>query len=773
MQKCFLILILNCFTLISCFADRIFIMNASGYNTAEPQLIAAITSNGHFITVESSAFSSLPAGFTTACIDPINGYDWLCFFGDYDFSPLLPQIQAFIDSGGKVFYQYEVSCCTTSATSAAAVISGLTGLAVTTNSNAYIALAGANTPGWEATNISCCATFKGNAYKGLDGIPAINQLQATATLNGASPLVSTCSNFGFKFTTTDFVGTANKGAVIGLGDINAWYDSGEPLSSGGPNPINPALIDYFFPGNASSCFFVPQGCLLNFNNQPLSIDFGNDTSLLCQGTLTLNAGAVGVYLWQDNSTNPTFTVTQQGTYWVKVTNNCGTASDTIIVSYNSTAAVNLGNDTSLCPGETLNLNAVFPGATYLWQDNSTNSTFTVIQSGTYWVKVTVNSCSKSDTIHIIYDPLSSFGLGNDTSLCQGSTLPLNASTINTTYLWQDNSTDSALTVTVAGTYWVNVTNNCGTISDTIVISYNPIPSVNLGNDTSLCVLQTLYLSALSQGASYLWQDNSTNSSFTVTQAGTFWVKVSKNSCINSDTISVTYGPTSAIKLGNDTTLCQGASLILNSSASAGVYLWQDNSTVPTFTVTQQGIYWVKVTNICGIISDTIKVSYNPISPIHLGDDTVLCLGETILIDASFPDAQYLWQDNYTNAVFTASQSGTYWVRVTNLCGSSSDTIIVEYENCNCTLFIPNTFTPNKNDLNDKFSPVFDCVFTEYHFMIFNRWGEKIFETNNPSESWDGMYKGMLSEIGVYVYVLKYQPEKEESKTVYGHVNLIR
>ena len=88
----------------------------------------------------------------------------------------------------------------------ATILSGLTGLTITPNSNAYIAV-GFPTPAWEATNIACCLTIKGNAYKGLDGLPAGNQFEATANLNGSAPAISTCTNFGCYFTTTDFVGT--------------------------------------------------------------------------------------------------------------------------------------------------------------------------------------------------------------------------------------------------------------------------------------------------------------------------------------------------------------------------------------------------------------------------------------------------------------------------------------------------------------------------------------------------------------------------------------
>src|SRR5688572_14060827 len=104
MKKSFVLLLLSCISLFNCYADRIYIMNGGGYTSAEPQMVSAITANGHTVVVNSTTLTSLPAGFTSRCIDPVNGYDWLCFFGNMSYSGLLSQVQSFIDVGGKVFY---------------------------------------------------------------------------------------------------------------------------------------------------------------------------------------------------------------------------------------------------------------------------------------------------------------------------------------------------------------------------------------------------------------------------------------------------------------------------------------------------------------------------------------------------------------------------------------------------------------------------------------------------------------------------------------------
>lgn len=304
----------------------------------------------------------------------------------------------------------------------------------------------------------------------------------------------------------------------------------------------------------------------------------------------------------------------------------------------------------------------------------------------------------------------------------------------------------------------------------------------MGDDTTLCPGSSLTLFATPDSTiineTYLWQDGSTNAAFTVTQPGTFWVKVTSANCgtigMATDTINVTYSlimPT--VNLGNDTVLCQGGTLTLNATTPNAAYLWQDNSTNPTFYVMQQGLFWVTVTNNCGTTADTINLNYNTPPTVNLGNDIILCQGENLTLNATTTNATYLWQNSSTNPIFNITESGIYYVKVINNCGTNSDTLTIEFERCNCTFYIPNSFTPNNNGFNDSFLPVFDCIFNEYNFMIFNRWGEKVFATTKAADSWDGTYKGEISPIGVYVYMITYKSEKEDSKTKYGRVTLIR
>jgi gliding motility-associated-like protein len=201
-------------------------------------------------------------------------------------------------------------------------------------------------------------------------------------------------------------------------------------------------------------------------------------------------------------------------------------------------SVNLGKDTTLCNGQNLILNPGTGFSSYLWQDNSVNGFFNVINSGKYWVRVQ-NSCGiASDTINIVYKSPPAINLGKDTTLCNGQNLILNPGSGFSSYLWQDNSSNGFFNVNSSGKYWVKVQNNCTIASDTINISYKGPPIVNLGKDTSLCSGSGLFLNAGNSFNTYKWQDNSINTFFNIVKAGKYWVTAQNNCGSSNDTIEI-------------------------------------------------------------------------------------------------------------------------------------------------------------------------------------------------------------------------------------------
>jgi gliding motility-associated-like protein len=504
------------------------------------------------------------------------------------------------------------------------------------------------------------------------------------------------------------------------------------------------------------------------------ISLGNDTTL-CQGEfITLDATTLNAtYLWQDSTSNPIISVSQQGVYWVQVATACGISYDTVTVNFNALPVVSLGNDTAVCQGTVVVLDVTTSGATYIWQDNSTNSTLNVTQPGVYWVQVTVSGCSSADSILVNYNTFPIVDLGNDITLCDGESFTLDVTTANATYNWQDNSTNAVFTGSQPGVFWVNVTvSNC-TSTDTIQVNYNPLPVVSFGNDLTLCDGETVILDATSLNGTYQWQDNSTGATFTVAIQGVYWVQVTVDGCTSSDSISINFNPLPVVSLGNDQQLCEGESVTLDVSAQNATYLWSDNSTNSNLTITQQGIYWVAVTiNNC-TSADTVSVNFNALPVFDLGSDTVLCNGSSILLDVTTTNATYLWQDNSTGSTFTITEPGTFNVTVTVENCTRTDELTADFRNCNIILEMPNVFTPNHDGKNDDFYPIQMEGIAKATLSVFDRWGKELFKGDNLSEGWNGKYEGNACTDGTYLWLVIYTDVNNKENSLTGTVMLLK
>ncbi len=166
----------------------------------------------------------------------------------------------------------------------------------------------------------------------------------------------------------------------------------------------------------------------------------------------------------------------------------------------------------------------------------------------------------------------------------------------------------------------------------------------------------------------------------------------------------------------------------------------------------------------------------PIPIVSLGNDTILCLRQSLILDATNQYSSYLWQDNSTNPVFTADQQGIYWVSVSvNSNCIVSDTINISVEDCqNPGIFIPNSFTPNGDGLNDVFYIKTIAQFSKFNLFIYNRWGQLIFETDNADIGWDGTFNGKPVQMDVYNYKIEAFDKESKGKKVYsGRVTVVK
>jgi len=336
-----------------------------------------------------------------------------------------------------------------------------------------------------------------------------------------------------------------------------------------------------------------------------------------------------------------------------------------------------------------------------------------------------------------------------------------------------------------GQFVVNVlaySHKCGvtridTVVKTVHIVDLPIPLVDLGNDTIICEGDSITLWTDGREPSYVWSTGSNESQINVGDEGGYWVKASNTCGSLTDSLVINYFVSNLnVDLGKDTLICKGDFMSLNVVQEDASYLWNTGSEHSEIFVKKAGKYWVRVNDLCYTQSDTLIVKSKEKPSVNLGKDTIICEGSVLVLDASYPGATYLWNGNSENPTYSISEEGSYRVRVSNDCGSISDDIYIRTEDCRCSVFIPNSFTPNKDGLNEELVTSNQCDFVEYNFEVYNRWGEVIFKTSSPDVFWDGYKNGQEVPSGIYYYTLTYistDPFDSEEHQMRGVVSIIK
>lgn len=384
------------------------------------------------------------------------------------------------------------------------------------------------------------------------------------------------------------------------------------------------------------------------------------------------------YVWQDGSTNATFTATQSGAYFVEVTfeTNC-IIRDTIDVLAAQDFQVNLMGDQSICNGETLTLSADvgINGASYTWQDASENPTLDVTTAGEYSVEVNIGGCTDRDTVQVAVDETPMLDLGDDITACTGDTPTLQSNVTAESYLWQDGSMMNSFMVTNAGLYWLEAANgNCAS-RDTIMVNYVQSGSINLGSDTLICGDLYRLTPGDLMGADYLWSDGSSDTFLDATTAGEYWVEVSIDGCTARDSVELDFQLDPPLDIPDEIFACEGELVEVNSPVMADSYLWSDGSMGTSFSTTTADTYSLEVTFGQCQVSKNFEVILQPVPTINdLGADQNLCEGDNLVLEAISNATNITWQDGSMNNSFSVTTAGEYFfVAESNGC-TASDTI---------------------------------------------------------------------------------------------------
>jgi gliding motility-associated-like protein len=466
---------------------------------------------------------------------------------------------------------------------------------------------------------------------------------------------------------------------------------------------------------------------------------------------------------------------------------CGPILDSVFVNVlDAKGPVSLGLDTLICPGNTIRLNAGKGYAAYEWQDGSIDSVLIVTQPGTYHIKAS-NACGDvfSDTIIVSAHPPVPIDIGPDRVKCNQDTIQLAAPTGFLTYSWSpDYRANSLVTRSIVVNplvdtfYSVKAEKTLGCFAfDTVRIRVHHSPRIRLGNDTSFCAGASVSMNAGPGFASYQWSNGSNSQQINVNAAGAFDViGTTAEGCRSFDTFNVLQVfPLPQVSLDQDPELCMGSSRTLD-AGSFSSYLWQDGSTGRTFTARGTGQFGVTVRDNNGC-TGTGTTTINTILPLpqhFLFGDTAICSYGTIQLKPSGNYASYQWSTGGALRDITISAPGIYWLEVKDAKNCKGrDSVVVHAKQCLKGLFVPSAFTPNSDGRNDKMQALIFGEVKSYLFTVYNRWGQIVFQTADPSRGWDGKVGGIETPGAAFIWTCQYQLAGEPAKLEKGSFVLIR
>jgi gliding motility-associated-like protein len=490
-----------------------------------------------------------------------------------------------------------------------------------------------------------------------------------------------------------------------------------------------------------------------------------------------------------------------------------TTTMTIVV--NQYPSITAQNDT-ICNGSTgtITTQVNLAGGTYIWS-NSTNTLSTLSTApnatGTYTVIYNLAGCTDTTTAQMIVNPVPVVQIQNAT-ICAGQSgaLIASANLANGAFLWSNGTTNDTLTLSPNNTITESVTytlNGCTSVPMTATLTVNSVPSITMNNQTICAGDPVTMVANATPAGTYYWGPNAVqgiaSNSFIPTQDTTVQVFNVLNGC-SSDTIqaNVTVLPL-PVSTFNANVLQGCVPLSVNFSADVlnnTSYNWQTSNqlnasgTQATFDFSTNGTFSISLTatlNGCSTtttIPNMIAVDNYPIAAFEPSSQVFTEPNQSISFwNSSVGAASYTW--NFGDGASSNEEGPTH---LFNLDNEGTTVILNAYSPLGCmdstsffigfdpglVYYIPNSFTPDGDQFNQSFMPIFTSGIDPYNYqmLIYNRWGEVIFESLNPEIGWDGSFgqQGNPCQNGTYTYLITVKlPAVDERKTITGHVNLIR
>ena len=493
---------------------------------------------------------------------------------------------------------------------------------------------------------------------------------------------------------------------------------------------------------------------------------------------------------------------------------CGTVaySDTICVTVNPLPIIDAGVDVTVCDGDLVTLTAINPdGAIIGWDGGVTDGVAFVPPAGTtttYTVTADLLGCISTDVVDVTSNPYPTISAGADQEVCDGDLVTLTAINPDGAIIgWDGGVTDGVPFIPPSTTTYTVTADLLGCIStDDMTVTVNPLPVIDAGPDQTHCagVITTLNGSG---GVSYVWDNGVVDGNpFPVTSTTTYTVTgTDANGCSNTDQATINVITNPVVSFVADTLIgCDPLTVTFTNlsvpSGSECIWTFGDGSSGSgCTTVTHEygeGTFDVtlEVTIPGGCYGSATYTDYIEVVPYPIAQFGF----STVDIDIEDPSVQLnnssLDADNYTwnfgdgsplsNAenpshTFPDDPNVTYNVTLISAnylgCADTLTKLIIVDDVI--TFYVPNSFTPDGDQANDVFQPVFTSGYdpTDFHLTIFNRYGEIIWESYDASVAWDGTYgdRGLVPD-GVYIWQIDFKETMSDKRHKHrGHVTVLK
>jgi gliding motility-associated-like protein len=497
---------------------------------------------------------------------------------------------------------------------------------------------------------------------------------------------------------------------------------------------------------------------------------------------------------------------------------CPGDSQVVTICVHPLPIINAGNDTTLCIDQCLILNATGIGEgniNYVWDNGG-------VQSQPYCPTATINlevigsdanQCVNTDNliINFINSNPPNINAGEDTAICLGNSFTFSATgDLGTTFEWNGGNYVNGQVITPTPAPQIDTFIVVGTLNqcvsrDSIILTVNPLPIVSITTlDSVLCEGETAVLTA--NGAlNYQWTDGPSTAVYTFPALSGVYEVIGYdiNGCSDTDDIEVVVNPlpnvlfSSNMNYGGCLEFCPWLT-DLSTPPSASVQWDFGNNTFSTSVADSvQACY-----NSYGCYDITLTSTTAEGCSATLTQQNYICVNEIVASFEPNVDEQLISDPCFeflNNSINATSYEWDFGDREeselvhTNHCYDSVgcyQVVLTAYTQDGCSdtsvqvvcvkdqviIYVPNSFTPNGNGLNEVFLPILTAGYKPgtYEFNIYNRWGERIFTTQDKEEGWDGTYLGNEAQIGTYTYTIRFKDSQtNEIYTYSGRVSLIR